>query len=284
MKDQVWFVTGTSTGLGRALVEELIAQGYPVVATARKLTALDDLPEGEDRQVLKVALDVTDKSQVTSSVKQAQAQFGKIDVLVNNAGYGYFGAIEESDEQEVRNMMETNFWGASAMAREVLPDMRAKKSGHIINVTSIGGLATFPAFGYYHATKFAMEGLFQSLATQVEPLGIHVTNVEPGAFRTEWSGASHKGAEDSALIEDYVGAHQARATSEKGSGSQEGDPKLAAKAMIKIANVANPPIHYLFGQDAYTLATSTFEDALKEFKEYEDDSINLKFGDDSYWD
>lgn len=140
-----------------------------------------------------------------------------IDVLVNNAGYGYFGAMEESDQTEVRQMMETNFWVANNMALAVLPKMRAKRSGRIINVTSIGGLAAFPTFAYYHATKFAMEGLFQSLRKQVAPLGIQVTNVEPGAFRTKWAGASHKGAKN--LIDDYSLVHEARLVSEKRSGS-----------------------------------------------------------------
>ncbi|KGH80905.1 short-chain dehydrogenase [Oenococcus oeni IOEB_0607] len=279
-KEQVWLVTGASSGFGRALVEELISDGYPVVATARKLDSLSDLGTGE-ADILKLSLDVTQPEQIRDVVSQAESHFGSIDVLVNNAGYGYFGAMEESDQTEVRQIMETNFWGANNMALAVLPKMRAKRSGRIINVTSIGGLAAFPTFAYYHATKFAMEGLFQSLRKQVAPLGIQVTNVEPGAFRTKWAGASHKGAKN--LIDDYSLVHEARLVSEKRSGSQDGDPKLAAKAFIKLAHMKEQPMHYLFGTDAYKMAVEGYENSLSEFKEYRDDETHLSFGDDDYW-
>ncbi|MDR0200317.1 MAG: SDR family NAD(P)-dependent oxidoreductase, partial [Streptococcaceae bacterium] len=179
MANKTWLITGTSTGFGRALAEELVNVGkYNVVATARKLAALDYLPEADN--ILKVALDVTKAEQIAAAVSATLEKFGTVDVLVNNAGYGYFGALEESDQAQVHNMMDTNFWGANDMTLAVLPTMRKNRSGHILNVTSIGGLATFPTFAYYHASKFAMEGLFQSLAKQVAPLGIKVTNVEPG--------------------------------------------------------------------------------------------------------
>lgn len=279
-KKQVWFVTGSSSGFGRALVEELIHENYPVVATARKLSSLSDLPTGE-ADVLKLSLDVTKPEQIREAVSQAEERFGFIDVLVNNAGYGYFGAIEESDQSEVRRMMETNFWGANDMTLALLPKMREHRSGRIINVTSIGGLATFPTFAYYHATKFAMEGLFQSLRKQVAPFGIQVTNVEPGGFRTKWAGASHKGATN--LINDYDLVHKARLVSETRSGSQDGDPKLAAKAFIKLANMEEQPMHYLFGKDAYQMAVGTYNQALDEFEAYRNDATHLSFGDDDYW-
>ncbi len=279
-KNQVWFVTGSSSGFGKALVEELIHESYPVVATARKLSSLSDLPTGE-ADVLKLSLDVTKPEQIHEAVSQAEEHFGFIDVLVNNAGYGYFGAVEESDQSEVRRMMETNFWGANDMTLALLPKMREHRSGRIINVTSIGGLATFPTFAYYHATKFAMEGLFQSLRKQVAPFGIQITNVEPGAFRTKWAGASHKGATN--LIDDYNLVHKARIASETRSGSQDGNPKLAAKAFIKLANMEKQPMHYLFGKDAYQTAVSTYKQALDEFEAYRHDATHLSFGDDDYW-
>lgn len=279
-KNQVWFVTGASSGFGRALVEELIHENYPVVATARKIASLADLPTGE-ADVLKLPLDVTSQEQIRDAVSQAEAHFGFIDVLVNNAGYGYFGAVEESDQAEVRRMMATNFWGANDMTLALLPKMRAHRSGRILNVTSIGGLAAFPTFAYYHATKFAMEGLFQSLREQVAPFGIQVTNVEPGAFRTKWAGESHKGATN--LIDDYQAVHDARSASEIRSGSQDGDPKLAAKAFIKLANMEKQPMHYLFGKDAYRTATSTYRQALDEFEAHKEDATHLSFGDDAYW-
>lgn len=174
---------------------------------------------------------MTKSEQIRKAVSQAEEHFGFIEVLVNNAGYGYFGAVEESNQAEVRSMMETNFWGANDMTLALLPKMREHRSGRILNVTSIGGLDTFPTFAYYHATKFAMEGLFQSLRKQVAPFGIQVTNIEPGAFRTKWAGTSHKGATN--LIDDYDLVHKARLTSETSSGSQDGNSKLAAKAFIK---------------------------------------------------
>ncbi|MFC4653114.1 SDR family NAD(P)-dependent oxidoreductase [Lactococcus nasutitermitis] len=280
---QVWFITGTSSGFGRALVEELIAQDYPVVATARKLESLDYLPEKDN--VLKVALDVTKKETIDKAVKSANDAFGKIDVLVNNAGYGYFGAMEESDQAQVRNMMDTNFWGANDMTIAVLPQMRKARSGRILNVTSIGGLATFPTFAYYHASKFAMEGLFQSLRKQVEPLGIYVTNVEPGGFSTEWAAGSHFAVAPENEIADYQLVHEAKNVSETrgATHSQAGSPELAAKYFIKLASMEKPPQNALFGADAHEMATKTYREALAEFEAHQADATHLAYGDEDYW-
>ncbi|WP_394456793.1 oxidoreductase [Leuconostoc suionicum] len=280
IKEQVWLVTGASSGLGKALVEELIKQGYPVVATARNVNSLETLPQGS-ADILKLSLDVTKSDEIIKAVQKAEEYFGKIDVLVNNAGYGYFGALEETEQNEAKKMMETNFWGANNMTLAVLPEMRKRRSGRIINVTSIGGLTTFPTFAYYHASKFAMEGLFQSLRQQVSPLGVHVTNVEPGSFRTEWAGRSHKGATN--VIEDYELVHETRQISENRSGSQPGNPRLAAKAIVKLANMNKPPMHYILGGDAFDLAIEHYKKSILELEKHRDDSIHQSFGDGNYW-
>ena len=276
---KVWLVTGSSTGFGRALVEELITQGYSVVATARKLEALSNLTENEN--VLKTTLDVTDGNSISNAVKAAIDKFGRIDVLVNNAGFGYFGVMEESDQATVKRMMDTNFWGANDMTLAVLPYMRAQKSGHIINTVSRGGLTTTETLSYYHATKFAMEGLFQTLRKEIEPLGIFVSNVEPGSFRTDWAGRSKESAEGE--IADYVAAHEFLNVLNNYSGTQAGSPELAAKAFIELANLDNPPMHYLMGKDAYQMSKQVFEEALSEFEAYKEDATHLDYGDEDYW-
>ena len=278
-KTPVWLVTGCSSGFGRALVTALLEQNMTVVATARHRAALDIFPDGN--RLLKVALDVTKKDMITAVVAQTIEKFGRIDVLVNNAGFGYFGVMEESDQTAVRRMMETNFWGANDMTRAVLPHMRTQKSGRILNITSRGGLTTTETLAYYHATKFAMEGLFQTLRKEVEPLGIFVTNIEPGSFRTDWAGRSKESAPE--RIKEYESAHHTLDLLNTYSGTQSGNPALAAKAMIKISQLKTPPMHYLMGKDAYHLATSTFKAALEEFELYHEDAIHLDFGDEGYW-
>lgn len=277
-KEKVWFITGSSTGFGRKLAEELITEGYKVVATARKTEALTGL-EGEN--VLKVPLDVTNTEQIQAAVKTAIEHFGRIDVLVNNAGFGYFGVMEESDQTAVRRMMDTNFWGANDVTLAVLPYMRAQKSGRIINTVSRGGLTTTESLAYYHATKFAMEGLFQTLRKEVEPLGIYVSNVEPGSFRTDWAGRSKDSA--NAEISDYADAHKTLERLNGYSGTQSGSPELAAKAFIKLANMEKPPLHYLMGKDAYQLSRQVFSEAIAEFDAYREDAEHLDYGDEAYW-
>lgn len=278
---KVWLITGTSTGLGRALGKELIHQGYPVALTARDTNQIKDLVESSD-QAIALTLDVTKKDQVRNAVDQVLNKFGRIDVLVNNAGYGYFGAVEESDEEEVRKLFETNFWGLSDMIRTVLPTMRKQRSGHIVNVSSIGGLTAFPAFGYYHATKFAVEGLSQSLAKEVEPLGIHVTLIEPGAFRTDWSGRS--AIERKVVIDDYnETAGQRLKRSRSRSGSQPGNPDLAAKAIIKAVKSDRSPIHLLLGKEAVQNARIQLDNVKKDLENWENISTHVDYGDEDYW-
>jgi len=281
MNNKVWFISGTTTGFGKALTLELLDQGYKVVATARDLNKLDYLPDNEN--LLKVKLDVQDESLIKESVSKAIDTFGRIDVLVNNAGYGYFGAMEESDQAIVRDMMETNFWGAANLTLAILPYMRAQKSGHIFSITSRGGLNTFPALSYYHATKFAMEGLFQSLAQEVVDFNIKVTNIEPGGFRTDWAGRSKTSVAIEDQIPGYDTAHKFQEFFDNRDGQQPGSPALAAKAFIKLSNLDNPPIHFLMGADAYEAVRQTYVDTIKEFDEYKEDSSHLSFGDEDYW-
>lgn len=278
---KVWLITGTSTGFGRALASELIQQNDSVAATARNVEQITELVEGHD-QAIALKLDVTNKEQVREAVEQTIKKFGRIDVLVNNAGYGYFGAVEESDEEAVRKLFETNFWGLSDLTRTVLPYMRKQRSGHIVNVSSIGGLTTFPAFGYYHATKFAIEGLSQSLAKEVAPLGIHVTLVEPGAFRTDWSGRS--AVDRTQVIDDYKDTAEKRLkASHANSGKQPGSPELAAKAIIKAVASDNSPVHLLLGKDAVKNARLQLENVLHDLENWEQVSEHVDYGDEAFW-
>lgn len=278
---KVWFVTGTSTGFGRELGKELSKQGYSVALTARNVDQIADLAENHDNAIA-LTLDVTNKAQVREAVNKTLAAFGRIDVLVNNAGYGYFGAIEESDEEGVRKLFETNFWGLSDLTRAVLPAMRRQRSGHIVNFSSIGGLTAFPAFGYYHATKFAVEGLSQSLAKEVQPLGIRVTLVEPGGFRTDWSGRS--AVDRTVVIDDYSDTAEKRLKqSHANSGKQPGSPELAAKAIIKAVEAERSPLHLLLGKDAVKNAEIQLESVRKDLEEWKDVSENVDYGDESYW-
>ena len=236
----VWFITGCSTGFGRELAVLLLSQGHRVVATARDPSRLTGLVAGHETNALGLALDVTDEAAVAAAVHQAEGKFGRIDVLVNNAGYGYLAAIEEGEDAPVRAMFETNVFGLVSMTKAVLPGMRAQKSGHILNLSSIGGLVSFPASGYCHATKFAVEGLSGSLALELAPLGIKVTLVEPGPFRTDFAWRSIGMSQTE--IADYAKTAGVRRkqTSER-SGKQQGDPVRAAQAMIDVVASPNPP-------------------------------------------
>src|SRR5690242_7589783 len=201
-ENTTWFITGCSTGLGRALAEAVLGRGQRAVVTARDPGRVAGLVADHGDRALALPLDVTDHAQVIDAVKRAEAAFGGIDVLVNNAGYGYLAAIEEGEDDEIRKLFDANVFGLADVTRAVLPGMRARRRGHVVNVSSLGGLAAFGATGYYHATKFAVEGLSESLAAEVAPLGIKVTIVEPAAFRTNWSGPSMR--QSANHIDDYV--------------------------------------------------------------------------------
>ena len=260
----VWFITGCSTGFGRELAEAVLARGYRAVVTARNINQLADVVDGFEDQALALTLDVTDRDQAEAAVAAAIARFGRIDVLVNNAGIGYFAAIEESDEAEVRRMFEVNVFGLSRMMHLVLPGMRARRSGTIVNVSSIGGIRAFPAVGYYNGTKFAVEGISEALSQEVAPLGIKVLIVEPSGFRTDWAGRSAN--ETKHPIADY----DATAGRNKGairgySGAQPGHPKRAVAAIIKAVEAKTPPLRLLLGKAALAGARGKIEMLQKDF-------------------
>ena len=265
-RNPVWFITGCSTGFGRELAKHVIERGYRTVVTARNPGEVKDLAaKGE---VLALKLDVTDQGQIDAAIKAAEEKFGRIDVLVNNAGIGYFAAVEESEEDQIRRMFEINVFGLSRMIHAVLPGMRKRREGFIVNLSSIGGLRSFPSVGYYNATKFAVEGLSEALWQEVEPLGIKVMLVEPSGFRTDWAGRSAN--ESKRQIDDYAATagawrDQVRAL----SGKQPGDPVLAAHAIVEAMLSPNPPHRLLLGNDAYQAATAKLEDLRKEFSAWE---------------
>ena len=262
----VWFITGCSTGFGRELASHVLELGYRTVVTARNPTDVKDLAAKGEALVLK--LDVTDPIQIDAAIKAAEKQFGRIDVLVNNAGIGYFAAVEEGEEKEVRRMFEINVFGLSRMIQAVLPGMRQRRKGCIVNLSSIGGLCGFPALAFYNATKFAVEGLSEALWQEVEPLGIKVMLVEPSGFRTDWAGRSAN--ESKRRIEDYAKtAGEWRSEIRADSGQQPGDPVRAAQAIVKAVESPQPPHRLLLGNNAYEGATAKLKALGKEFKAWE---------------
>jgi NAD(P)-dependent dehydrogenase (short-subunit alcohol dehydrogenase family) len=272
----VWFITGCSTGFGRELAKLVLDRGYRAVVTARDPHKIEDLTAAHEGRALALKLDVTNKAEVAEAVKKAEATFGSIDVLVNNAGYGYMGAVEESEEDEVRAMVETNFFGLARMIHVVLPGMRQRRRGCIVNISSIGGLVGFPGVGYYNATKFAVEGLSEALAKEVAPLGIKVLVVEPGPFRTDWAGRSIK--RSSQQIQDYAetaGAFRERITG--GSGKQIGDPVRAGKAIIKVVESDNTPLHLVLGRMALDTARSKVELLRRDLYAWEETSLSADY-------
>ena len=272
----VWFITGCSTGFGRELAKLVLARGERVVVTARNVDQVADLVEGHEEQALGLKLDVTDSAQVKEAVKQAQQKFGKIDVLVNNAGYGYLAAIEEGEDDAVRTMFETNFFGLVELTKAVLPGMRSRKSGRIVNVSSIGGLVSFGATGYYHATKYAVEGLSESLAIETAPLGIKVMIVEPGPFRTDWSGRSL--LESKTVIDDYdQTAGQRRRQSKANSGKQVGDPVRGAQAIIDTITSENPPLRLVLGKPGLDLVYKKLESVKQDLDTWRETTLGADF-------
>ena len=275
-KSDVWFITGCSTGFGRELAKIVLQRGFRAVITARDLSKIEDLQVGHEGRALLLKLDVTSKAEVEDAVKRAESEFGNIDVLVNNAGYGYLGAIEESDETEVRAMVETNFFGLARMIHVVLPGMRKRRHGNIVNISSIGGLVGFPGVGYYNATKFAVEGLSEALSKEVAPLGIKVLIVEPGPFRTDWAGRSLK--QSSHHIPEYAetaGAFRERITG--GSGKQVGDPVRASLAIIEVLESEHAPLHLTLGQIALETARTKFEKMSAELDAWAETSLSADY-------
>ena len=259
----VWLITGCSTGFGRELASILIGRGYRVAASARNPARIADLAAGHDANALALRLDVDKPADISAAVEAAKQEFGRIDVLVNNAGYGYLAAAEEGEDADIRAVFETNFFGLAAMIRAVLPIMRAQKAGAIVNVSSVGGLIGNPGSAYYAATKFAVEGLSESLSKEVAPFGIKVVIVEPGPFRTDWGGRSLKTPKRA--IEAYAETAIARRNQIQGfSGSQPGDPVRAAETIIATVESANPPLRLPLGADGYERIGAKLEALRKE--------------------
>jgi NAD(P)-dependent dehydrogenase (short-subunit alcohol dehydrogenase family) len=272
----VWFITGCSTGFGRELAQAVLARGWRCVATARRVESLADLASDNDENLLRVALDVTDDAQIDAAVAAARKQFGTIDVLVNNAGYGYQSTVEEGEEKEIRAQFDANVFGLFALTRAVLPVLRAQKSGHVINITSVAGLVGFPGSGYYSASKHAIEGWADALLAEVGPLGIKVTCVEPGPFRTDWAGRSLK--QTPSKIPDYAETAAARMERTAGySGKQPGDPARAAQAMIRITEVEKPPRHLVLGAFGVDAVANRLRAALADIDEWRATSLATDF-------
>jgi len=246
--DAVWLITGCSTGIGREVATLALDQGYRVVVTARKSEAVADLVAPHGDRALALALDVTDRAQIAAAVAAAEDAFGGIDVLVNNAGYGYMAALEEGEDEEVRRLFDTNYFGVVDTTKAVLPGMRSRGRGHIINMSSMTGLVANPPNVYYSSTKFALEAVTEALAQEVASFGLHVTAIEPGAFRTDWGTRSMK--ESAAPIEAYAETVGARKELIKAFADKlPGDPRRVADAVLQIARDQDPPLHLLLGQD-----------------------------------
>ncbi|HLP35981.1 oxidoreductase [Lacibacter sp.] len=273
---KVWLITGCSTGFGRALATEALAQGYRVAVAARKTEDVQDIVSAYPDIAIAVKLDVTIPEQIKAAVATTLEKFNQIDVLVNNAGIGYFAAIEESEEAEVRRMFEINVFGLAKMTQEVLPHMRKQKSGHILNISSIGGLRSFPGVGFYNATKYAVDGLSEALYKEVAPLGIKVTIIAPSGFRTDWAGRSAK--DTTVKIDDYASTAGKNAGDIRGySGNQPGDPVRAAKAMIDITETEHPPLRLLLGAAALKGARLKVEELKHDFETWAAVSVAADF-------
>ncbi len=243
-----WLITGCSTGIGRETARAALEAGHSVVATARRVETVQGFVDEFGDRALAVPLDVTDKDQIADAVAAAEAAFGGIDVLVNNAGHGYLSAVEEGEDAEVRRLFDTNYFGVVAMIKAVLPSMRARRSGHIVNISSMTGLVANPPNAYYSSTKFALEALTEALAAEVKPLGIKVTAIEPGAFRTDWAARSMK--ESSTPIGDYEEVVGTRKTLIKQLANHlPGDPRKVAAAVLMVTTLDEPPLRLLLGRD-----------------------------------
>ncbi|MGY5780350.1 oxidoreductase [Rhizobium sp. LEGMi135b] len=274
----VWFITGSSAGLGYELAKSVLERGWRAVVTARRPEQLEALVAEHEGRALALRLDVTDKPTIQAAVAASIAAFGRIDVLVNNAGYGYLAAIEEGDDEGVRKQFETNLFGLIDVTKEVLPGMRARGEGHIVNISSLGGLVAFAATGYYHATKFAVEAISESLSHEVAPLGLKVTIVEPGAFRTNWAGSSM--VESPIRIGDYDDtAGKRRQSTKASSGNQPGDPARAAAAIIKAVEAEVPPLRLLLGAPALDIAYKRLEALKANFDAWKDVTLSADFPD-----
>ena len=261
---KTWFITGASKGFGREWTEAALERGDKVAGTARKLDTLDDLAENYGDTFLPIQLDVTDRDDDFAAVQQAAEHFGELDVVINNAGYGHFGMIEELTEEEIRSQVETNLFGALWVTQAALPIMREQGSGHIIQVSSIGGISAFPTVGAYHASKWALEGFSQSLSQEVAGFGINVTLIEPGGYSTDWSGPSATRSEENPAYADVREAAKNRP-----SASNPGDPTATREAILKVVDAEEPPLRIFFGEAPIEIATKDYESRLATWNEWQ---------------
>jgi NAD(P)-dependent dehydrogenase (short-subunit alcohol dehydrogenase family) len=270
MTTKTWFITGASRGFGREWALAALDRGDNVVATARDVRSLDDLESKYGANVLALTLNVTDRDAVFEAVRRGHEHFGRLDVIANNAGYGQFGMVEELSEQEARDQIETNLFGALWVTQAVLPYLRAQKSGHFLQVTSIGGISAFVNIGMYHASKWALEGISQSLALEVAEFGIKVTIIEPGGYATDWGGSS---ARHTAPLPAYDGTREAGARARASRQSTPGDPYATRQAVLQIVDAEKPPLRVFFGDGPLAIATADYESRLAIWREWEPLSI-----------
>ncbi|CAN3979374.1 oxidoreductase [Kitasatospora purpeofusca] len=270
----IWFVTGASRGLGAAIVREALDRGHGVIATARDASAVieayPDAPDG----LLAVDADVTEPGQLAVAVEAGLARFGRIDVVVNNAGYGLVGAIEETSDRAARDLFDVNVFGVLNTLRATLPTLRHQRSGHVLNIGSVGGFATAPATGLYGASKFALEGISEALHGELAPLGIRVTIVEPGGFRTDFLGGSSLRTEPATIADYTEGAGPVREALARYDGQQPGDPVKAARAVVDLAGLAEPPLRLQLGADAVDRVEAKLELVRRELDRWRDVALS----------
>ena len=267
MTEKIWFITGTSRGFGREWAIAALERGDKVAATARDVSTLDDLVARFGDAVLPIALDVTDRAADFAAVAQAHERFGRLDVVVNNAGYGQFGLIEELSEKEVRDQFETNLFGALWITQAALPFLRAQKSGHLIQVSSIGGVSAFPNIGIYNSSKWALEGFSQALAQEVAGFGIHVTLIEPGGFSTDWAGDSAKRAKP---LEAYAALHEAAAEARRIRQGTPGDPTASSAAILRVVDAEEPPLRVFFGDHGFGIVLPDYASRVALWEKWRD--------------
>jgi NAD(P)-dependent dehydrogenase (short-subunit alcohol dehydrogenase family) len=280
MTNRIILITGVSSGFGRAFAEAALVAGYTVIGTVRSEDARQEFEAIEPKRAKSLILDVTDFGAIDPSISKVENEIGPVDVLVNNAGYGHEGILEESSLEDMRRQFEVNVFGAVALMKAVLPTMRKRRSGHIINITSMGGYITMPGIAYYCGSKFALEGITETLAKEVKGFGIHVTAVAPGSFRTDWAGRSMVRSSRSIADYDCVFDPIRKAREEK-SGHQAGDPIKAAEVLLKLLATENPPVHLLLGSDALKLVREKIDSLAGEITAWEDVTLSTDFGSQS---
>ena len=264
--EKVWFITGTSRGFGRAWAIAALERGDKVAATARNTASLDDLADKYGDALLPIRLDVTDRDADFAAVKQAHDHFGRLDIVVNNAGYGHFGFVEELSEQDARDQIETNVFGALWITQAALPYLREQRSGHIIQVSSIGGITAFPLVGAYHASKWALEGFSQALAQEVAPFGVHVTLIEPGGFDTDWAGPSARHSEPLPAYDEV----RAAVNAERGRRwANPGNPAASAAALLKVVDAEQPPLRVFFGASPLETAKADYQSRIRNWEQWQ---------------